>query len=94
MMLHIQYIDGSNPFIMQGSKKDVMKEWAWHEKRFPAARCLFVCNGLLCRRVSGGGYAVAKHFDGAHRARFYARLGNALNYMEKYNQTRPGGKPA
>jgi len=85
-MLHIEYVDGSNPYIMYGNKKTVMKEWAWHEKRYPLARCLFVCNGLLCRRVAGGGYAVAKYFDGAHKSRFYEKLGNALNYMEKREQ--------
>lgn len=83
MMLHIEYVDGTNPYIMYGSKKNVIKEWTWQEKRNSAARCLFVCNGLLCRRVAGGGYAVAKHFDGAHKTRFYERLGNALNFMEK-----------
>jgi hypothetical protein len=83
MMLHITYIDGSNPYLMYASKKDCKREWNWQAARNKHARPLFMAGGLQCRRVAGGGWAVARYFDGAHKTKHYTRLGDALNALER-----------
>lgn len=82
MILHINFIDGSNPYVFYGNAKEVKKKWLEFEN-ISTARPLFMCGELKCMRICGGGWAVGRHFDGAHRTLSYERIGNALNYMEK-----------
>lgn len=39
--------------------------------------------GLQCRPVAGGGYAVARYFDGAHRTQHYTYLLPALRRVTR-----------
>ena len=82
MTLHITFIDGSNPYVFYGNAKDIKKKWLEFEN-VSTARPLFMCGELKCMRICGGGWAVGRYFDGAHKTISYERLGNALNYMEK-----------
>lgn len=70
---------------MQGSKEACRREWEWYQATVKDARCVFEVNGLRCMMCGGGGYAVGKYFDGAHKTHFFERLGNALNFMERFN---------
>ena len=81
MTLHITFVDGANPYIFYGNAKETKKKWLRFEN-ISTARPLFLCGKLKCMMVSGGGWAVGRYFDGAHKTIFYKRLGNALNYME------------
>lgn len=81
MILHIKFTDGSNPYVVYGDKTKCKKAWSkW--AAIKTARPLFICDSLQCAPVSGGGWAVARYFDGAHKTLFYNRLGNALNKLE------------
>lgn len=82
MILHITFTDGSNPWVTFGDSKKCLKAWRRWEK-VPEARPEFWENGLKCRPVFGGGWAVGESFIGPQKCRHYARLGNALNYIEK-----------
>lgn len=86
MILHIEFQDSTNPYIVYGDMATVEREWKWYEKHEPLAIPCFIGNGLKCRRTPGG-WAVGKYFDGAHSTTFYAHLGNALNRLkEEYNR--------
>lgn len=83
MILHIRFVDGSNPWVsFPADPKTLIKAWKRWSKN-PAARPDFMCNGLHCLPVAGGGWAVGRYFDGAHKTRYFERLGNALRYMER-----------
>lgn len=66
-------------------KEACRREWEWYQATMKDARCVFEVNGLRCMMCGGGGYAVGKYFDGAHKTHFFERLGNALNFMERFN---------
>ena len=82
MYMHVEFKDGSNPHLMYGDKQTIIKNYRWYKKRYGSnISVLFGGNGLECRPVFGGGYAVAKYFDGAHKTTYYKKLGNALNKL-------------
>ncbi len=85
MWLHIEFKDASNPYIMYGTKTDILREYKWHKCKYgDSILPEFGANGLLCRACSGGGFAVGKYFDGAHHTKYYQRIGDALNFLDKF----------
>ena len=85
MILHVTFTDGSNPWVSLPTDRETVKKlWRQWEKNHPAtARPCAMCNGWQCRPLAGGGYSVARYFDGAHTCRDYERLGNALRALER-----------
>ena len=85
MILHVTFTDGANPVAYAGTPEELAKRWRKLARREKTARCLFFSKpgGLQCRAISGGGYAVAPYFDGAHRYKEYAYLLPALKSVER-----------
>ena len=83
MYLHVEWKDGSNPYIVYGSKDVVMKAYRWFNKQYgKEISVLFGGNGLQCRKDCVGNWCVSKWFDGAHTTKQYSRLGYALNRLK------------
>lgn len=85
MILHVTFSDGSNPWVsLPGDRHTIAKQWRRWVKYHPnTARPCAMCNGWKCLPVGGGGYAVGRYFDGAHKTYYYDRLGNALAALER-----------
>ena len=85
MILHVTFIDGSNPWVsLPTDRHTIAKHWRrWIKNHPDTARPCAMCNGWQCRPVAGGGYAVARYFDGAHTTRYYEYLGHALAALER-----------
>ena len=81
MILHVTFIDGSNPWAFYGPRETLLKQWKRWE-HIPQARPEFICGDFKCLPVAGGGWAVGKYFDGAHTTKYYEYLGNALKALE------------
>lgn len=82
MCLHVTFTDGSNPYIIYGNIETVSKKWAWYKKHVKTARCCFLGNNLQCMESAGGGYSVARYFDGAHKTKHYTYLKSALKALQ------------
>jgi len=83
MILHIEFTDGSNPYLMYGDAEAVKMNCKWYIDHIPEARPLIMAGSLKCRRVAGGGWAVAPYFDGAHKTRHFETLGRAIGYLKR-----------
>ena len=82
MILHIEFIDRSNPWVTFGDIDHCKKAWKkWSNN--PDARPLFMCGELKCRMRAPYGWSVGRYFDGAHTCKNFEYLGNALKYMER-----------
>lgn len=86
MILHVTFTNGANGLVYYGTADKLATAWRRIEKADPAARCDFFTfhkDSLHCKAVAGGGYAVARYFDGAHKAKTYKKLLPALRYIER-----------
>lgn len=87
MILHIKFIDGSNPFVSYGDKAQLLKAWKQY-RHITTARPLFMTDNYKCMPISGGGWAVGRYSDGAHTTYKFERIGNALNAMERMEKNK------
>lgn len=85
MILHVVFLDGSNPYVsLPTDRRTVAKMWRQWMKNHPdTARPMAMCGSWKVLPVGGGGYALGRHFDGAHTTYNYERLGNALAALER-----------
>lgn len=90
MILHISFSDGANPWVsMNQDRHTIAKKWRrWLKNHPTTAKPSAIYNGWKCYPIGGGGYAVGRYFDGAHKTYHYMRLGNALAALERLG----GGK--
>ena len=86
MILHVTFTNGANGLVYYGTTERLAKTWKHVANTDPAARCDFFTsqtNTLHCKAVAGGGYAVGRYFDGAHKNKTYQRLLPALRAVER-----------
>lgn len=84
MEMTIIFKDGSHPYVMNGCKQDIMREYLWFDRVFGDNITVeFYDNGLKCVKCSGiASWAISPYFDGAHHTDYYQRLGDALNRLK------------
>lgn len=85
MILVIDHGPGTNGDAYTGTPEQLAKIWRARLNRDTSAKAWAYSKpgGLQCRPVSGGGYAVARYFGGAHRVRQYTYLLPALRRVER-----------
>lgn len=85
MILVIDHGPGTNGDAYAGTPEQLAKIWNARKKWDNGAKMRAVCHstGLQCMAVHGGGYAVGRYFDGAHRTKFCTYLLSALKWAQK-----------
>lgn len=84
MIMHIEFEDGSNPYIFRGDAKECTKKYRDFAMYNGANMIpLFInMDGVQCRKDCAGYWYVGRYFDGAHKTKQYSKLCYALKCLE------------